>query len=747
MTFIHGYLLTGLLLVGVPVLIHLIMRQKPRVLQFPAFRFLKQKHLTNQRKIRLQHLLLLLLRMLVIAALCLALARPRFFTQRAAEGTERPIAAVLVFDTSPSMEYAVNGLSRLDEARQRARELLQEMADGSRVAVLDTGEDAGDAESGDWIANPALFAARIDGLRIRPANAPLNRQIDRAVRLLKTVEEGEDAPPRFLYVFSDRTRGCWDAADARRSTPPADAVINVVFVDVGVDNPQDLAIEKVEVMPPAVAPGDRMQVHVTVRATGRDFDTALTCQFDNDADIDRLPVVLGKGRSQTYVFNRDAPTQLQGADESPHHVTVQLAGNDAVPFNNTRFATFLVRQPGKVLALAEKPEEARLWKAALNASRRFRCEVRTAEEGASLDVTAFRAYNVVCLFEVKEPKAALWDNLRDYVRGGGGLVIVPAGYTKAEDIERFNNDAKSRGLLPAVLGAYTSVPENAPGVHWAAFSERHPITAYFHKASRSENPDFAQPEAFPRVFAYWPAELVDDKSFVIAAYADGKSPPAPALVERAVERGKVVLLTTTLDGTRHKMLGDRAWNNYWTDSLFGLYLANEICRYLTGEATKPELNYWCGQPPQVTLHGPPPPPYTLSGPGLIAAESNLGSLDSSNRLTITQTLTPGNFSVRDGKGQTVATFSINVRPEENQLDRVPIEEIEAALGKDTVLPVGRTVSLREALAGRRAPPVELLPWLMMALLLALTVEGLLANRFYRRRSSGATIPEPERVST
>src|SRR4051794_23056076 len=82
MTFIHGYLLGGLILAGVPVLLHLLMRQKPRRLSFPAFRFLRAKQRANQRKIRLQHLLLLLLRMAVVAALCLALARPRIFAER-----------------------------------------------------------------------------------------------------------------------------------------------------------------------------------------------------------------------------------------------------------------------------------------------------------------------------------------------------------------------------------------------------------------------------------------------------------------------------------------------------------------------------------------------------------------------------------------------------------------------------------------------------------------------------------------
>src|SRR5438270_715207 len=110
MTFIHGYLLGGLILAGVPILLHLIMRQRPRRLTFPAFRFLKQKQRINQRKLRLQHLLLLLLRITIIAALCLALARPRIFSQRF-NMTGRAVSAVLVFDTSASMGYLVAGQS------------------------------------------------------------------------------------------------------------------------------------------------------------------------------------------------------------------------------------------------------------------------------------------------------------------------------------------------------------------------------------------------------------------------------------------------------------------------------------------------------------------------------------------------------------------------------------------------------------------------------------------------------------
>src|SRR5947199_5589758 len=146
-SFLHAYLLGGLALIGAPILVHLVTREKPKHLRFPAFRFLLQKFQTNRRKLRLHHLLLLLLRMLLIAALCFALARPRLHSERLTFlGGNQPILVVLVVDTSSSMEFERGGLTRLEDARRRALELLEEVPEGSRIALLDTAQQGGQFE-------------------------------------------------------------------------------------------------------------------------------------------------------------------------------------------------------------------------------------------------------------------------------------------------------------------------------------------------------------------------------------------------------------------------------------------------------------------------------------------------------------------------------------------------------------------------------------------------------------------------
>ena len=565
MTFIHGYLLAGLVLVGVPILLHLIMRQKPKQLIFPAFRFLRQKARINQRKIRLQHWLLLALRMLLIAALCFALARPRLASSRVPFGGEQAVAAVFVFDTSASMEYTVGDTTtRLDDAKRRADELLNDLSATSQIAVFDTADDPGD-DSDDWLTSGQL-RSRIDGLRIRPANAPVNRQIERAYRLLQQLGDAEDAPPRFLFVFSDRTRESWDASAAKKMQPLPG--VNTVYVDVGVENPKDLSIDKVEIVPPVVEPGGKVTIHATVRATGESYDGEISCQFDPEPESARLPepqpVKLAKGASQIVTFERTAPRKPDAVKEAAIHVVVKLGTKewtDALPSNNVRHATFLVRDKRKILTLVRKldpnqsQEEVDVWRAAVNtAPGAFQCDVKTLDDAAKLDVNELKkTYHAICLFQVSQVSPQLWQTLARFVENGGGLAIVPGGddmLRKTDAMkpafEEFNDNglAAKVELLPARFRSLVTIPAEESGIPWTGFSRQHPLTAPFDEWSHSTNPEFVDPRLQPRANRYWVVEPIKDKGIIIAAYADQDT--HPALLERQLGRGHVLLLTTQL---------------------------------------------------------------------------------------------------------------------------------------------------------------------------------------------------------
>ena len=83
MNFLTPLFLAGLSALAIPVLIHLINREKKVVVQFPSLMFLHKIPYKSVRRQKIRHLLLLILRCLALLLLAFAFARP--FLNRGAE--------------------------------------------------------------------------------------------------------------------------------------------------------------------------------------------------------------------------------------------------------------------------------------------------------------------------------------------------------------------------------------------------------------------------------------------------------------------------------------------------------------------------------------------------------------------------------------------------------------------------------------------------------------------------------------
>ncbi|MCA8998872.1 MAG: BatA domain-containing protein [Planctomycetaceae bacterium] len=76
MTFLNSALLWGLGLAAIPIMLHLLMRQKPKKLVFPALKLLQQRKKQSVRRLRMRHFWLMLIRVLALAFIVFAIARP-----------------------------------------------------------------------------------------------------------------------------------------------------------------------------------------------------------------------------------------------------------------------------------------------------------------------------------------------------------------------------------------------------------------------------------------------------------------------------------------------------------------------------------------------------------------------------------------------------------------------------------------------------------------------------------------------
>ena len=135
--FLNPLMLLGLAGVLLPVLAHLLSRRKFDVVNWGAMQFLNPSRKTRQ-KMRLEELLLLLVRIGIIALIGFAIARPWInsgFLMGYSSAGSRDV--VLVIDGSNSMARS-DGLTSLHEkAVRRAKEILATLGPGDSVSIID----------------------------------------------------------------------------------------------------------------------------------------------------------------------------------------------------------------------------------------------------------------------------------------------------------------------------------------------------------------------------------------------------------------------------------------------------------------------------------------------------------------------------------------------------------------------------------------------------------------------------------
>ena len=141
MAFLTPLFLAGLAALGVPLLIHMIQRQRTEVVEFPSLMFVRRIPFHSLRRQRIRHWFLLLLRCAALALLVAAFARPfvRSAAFAAVGGGAREV--VILLDRSYSMGYG----DRWDRAREAARSVVQNLVAGDRATLVlfDSGVQAG----------------------------------------------------------------------------------------------------------------------------------------------------------------------------------------------------------------------------------------------------------------------------------------------------------------------------------------------------------------------------------------------------------------------------------------------------------------------------------------------------------------------------------------------------------------------------------------------------------------------------
>ena len=587
MPFIHPTIFwLGAGAVSVPVLIHLLNRRRFRVREWAAMQFLLESLRKNRRRLRLEELILLVLRCLAIFLLGLSLAR---FTGCAAldvlPGADvGGQTHVFILDDSYSMGQKLGGGTIFQAATADLAKQLDGISRAHKVAILLTSRPRrGDAlfKLG-YVTEPQGLQDRIRGQQ------PSHQRARLAEAMAAAEDVFRDTPgAKRLFLYSDFRRVDLAGEEAMKEIRARfgalrEAGVDVVVMDYGRPPTTNLTLQRIEVLDKFTVAKVDARVRVTVRNNGpkraENVEIGLGGRYATEAGFDevKLPVQIvesiAPGETGAVEFGVTPPGAGAGS------IRAALPGDD-LPGDDEAYLALDVRDAVQVLVVdgqldATKPRESESYFFAPaidprgDGSYGNRPTVIRAEGLSSVD---FDDYDVVVLLDVGQfPQTGTDEELypqvaalERYVLDGGGLMIFTGNQVNPSFYKgRFYRDGQ--GLCP--------LPVRTP------IGDPRAREKFFQLDAKSIVPDsvmniFTSDQAMVelvRFFAITPVDLTDIPAVptaggikparVLARFNDPDG--SPAVVSRMYGRGNVLMFCTT---------ASKRWND-WPSDPVGTYV-------------------------------------------------------------------------------------------------------------------------------------------------------------------------------
>ena len=205
MGFLSPFLLASLAALAVPLWLHLRRRRRQTPVEFPSLRYLKMAAARMKRQAKVEDLGLLLLRLLLVALLAAAFARPVVRSGGGWLGAGRSVESVIVIDATASMGWRGETGSRLDAAKRLAREWIDGL-DRSDAIALWVLTDKLEQPVPVPISDRAHLFDQLDALKPSEGSSSLAPVFNAAREWAETRGAGR----KELVVITDNQAAAWD---------------------------------------------------------------------------------------------------------------------------------------------------------------------------------------------------------------------------------------------------------------------------------------------------------------------------------------------------------------------------------------------------------------------------------------------------------------------------------------------------------------------------------------------------------
>jgi Aerotolerance regulator N-terminal/von Willebrand factor type A domain len=544
--FANPWLLWGLALGTIPVLIHLLHRRTYRETDWAAMRFLLEASRKNSRRMRLEQLILLAVRTLLLLLAVLAFAEPLVHAVTARAQARTPTQRVIVIDASFSMGAKSYNETRFDRAKKAAQQIVSDSLAGDAFNLVRIASHSGPAVVHEPAYEPSAVLSEIDRLPLTDEPGDLRPTLAEAAQVL--ADSHAPAVKEVIFI-SDFQRHTW-AADPAGPAGLHDALkkladrAQIVLVDVGDGHTDNAAVTSLATGEPVTLPDRPTRLRAGIRNFG-------------SANLAGVRVELYIDGYLAGFKNADVPAREEAVVEFPYefhaageHVVEARLPADRLAADNQRWLSVSVaprmhilvvngREGGRPAENASYYVQTVLAPATSRMSWTGATRPKVVNE-ADLASEDLSQYDCVFLCNVALFTPTEATLLRSYAEAGGGVVFLLGDRVKPENYNSvLYHDGQ--GVLPAALespqGAARDPSPSQKGFTFDTADLNHPIVEPFRG-----NPNAGLDRAV--TLEYYRLKLAPGStSRVVLRFDSGD----PAIVERPVGLGRSLLVTTSAD--------------------------------------------------------------------------------------------------------------------------------------------------------------------------------------------------------
>ncbi|MEM9824105.1 MAG: BatA domain-containing protein [Bacteroidota bacterium] len=411
MQFLYPSFLYALLALAIPIIIHLFFFRRFKKVYFTNVRFLKEiKEETSARQ-RLKNLLVLLMRLLAMAALVLAFAQP--FIPQDTEVKKGEKAVSLFIDNSFSMSALSEDVPLIEKAKQRAREIIEAYAVEDRFQIL-TNDFEGRHQR---MVSKEDALSLVDEIKVSPAVKAISKVSQRQKQAL----EGSNIDNQVAYVISDFQKNITDVGLYQDST------IELNFIPLQSVQEKNISI-------------DSCWFDAPVQMINQTNTLVVKLKNHSDEDAENIRLSLKQEGQVKPVGTLSIPARSALTDtinmtilRTGWHEAELTITDYPVQFDDVYYFSYNVAQEINILVINETQANKYL-NAAFEGVNYFKI---VNQQSRSLDYAQFSSYQLIVLNGLKNISSGLSSELSQYVNNGGNVLTFPGESISVENYRNF----------------------------------------------------------------------------------------------------------------------------------------------------------------------------------------------------------------------------------------------------------------------------------------------------------------------